>query len=169
MLFKLMGAGMIVVGSGGCGALLAREYIQEEKCLGALHRLVTSMAEELRGRRSSLPELFYFGAELSGTVIGSIASDMARELEAQVTPDAASCLAVVMKRYSLPPKTQELLMELGRGLGVFDLPGQLRELEAVGEKCAKLSEQMAAERDSRVRVMRAMGLCAGAAAAVLLM
>lgn len=169
MLIKFIGAGMIVAGSGGCGALMAREYIWEEKCLGQFQRMVSSMAERLRSRRSSLPELFSFSAELAGGVIGDVASDMAKELQRQVTPDAPSCLAIVMKRHTLPPQTAQLMEELGKGLGVFDLQGQLQELETVGEKCGSLMEKMAVERGSRVRLLRTMGLCAGAAVAVLLM
>ena len=75
----------------------------------------------------------------------------------------------------LPPSRQHtlscrsLLSQLGKSLGQLDLAGQLRGLAAAQEACRKELERVEAEKAGRLRCYRALGLCAGAALAILLL
>ena len=64
---------------------------------------------------------------------------------------------------------KELLLELGRGLGSFDLNGQLRGIEAVRRQAIEALQESVNDRDVRIRSYQTLGLCAGAALAILLL
>ena len=60
-----------------------------------------------------------------------------------------------------------ILSELGESLGRFDLPGQLKGLEAVRRKCLMELEALGRNRTERLRCYQTLGLCAGAALVIL--
>ena len=62
-----------------------------------------------------------------------------------------------------------LLLELGRSLGNFDLNGQLRGIEAVRRQALEALQNSVKDRDQRIRSYQTLGLCAGAALAILLL
>ena len=64
---------------------------------------------------------------------------------------------------------KELLLELGRSLGNFDLNGQLRGIEAVRRQALEALQNSVKDRDQRIRSYQTLGLCAGAALAILLL
>ena len=68
----------------------------------------------------------------------------------------------------LPESVGKLLKELGKTLGRFDLPGQLRGIEGVRRSSRKALDQLERNRDVRLRSYQTLGLCAGAALAILL-
>ena len=68
----------------------------------------------------------------------------------------------------LPKKTAQYLGDLGQSLGVFDLQGQLRGLESVRCNCMSAITEREQQRPQRVRSYETLGLCAGAALAILL-
>lgn len=59
--------------------------------------------------------------------------------------------------------------ELGRNLGRFDLTGQLSSLRALRAGCEDSLKQLTDNRDNRLRSYQTLGLCTGAALAVLLL
>jgi len=58
--------------------------------------------------------------------------------------------------------------ELGGNLGRFDIPGQLRGLENTRKECCDKLQMLTQNNDSRLRSYQTLGLCAGAALAILL-
>ena len=67
----------------------------------------------------------------------------------------------------IPKLTRESLELLGRSLGRFDLEGQLRGLESVRQVCRHGLETLAQNSAIRNRSYQTLGLCAGAALAIL--
>lgn len=67
----------------------------------------------------------------------------------------------------LPTQAQKIMRELGQTLGRFDLPGQLRGLESIRRTCRRELDELAKNRDVRLRSYQTLGLCAGAALAIL--
>jgi hypothetical protein len=93
---------------------------------------------------------------------------LASELEAQVAPDAGSCMnAVLSKTSGLPPRTRKNFQLLGVSLGQFDLQGQLTGLEAARKQCRRELDELSKNRDVRLRSYQTLGLCAGSALAIL--
>lgn len=168
-MLKWLGAALIVAACGGCGLGMAANYRREERYLRQLLQLLDWMQCELSCRVSSLPQLFRDGADHTQGNLKTLCSRMAWELEQRVAPDAQLCMAAALEACPrLPEKTRALLCMLGRSLGEFDLTGQLRQLEAVLAEGQRALEEHTLNRDSRIRSCQTLGLCAGAALAILL-
>ena len=168
MSFKWIGALMVVAGCGGVGFTMAAAYIREEWALRNLISALDYMTCELQYRLTPLPQLCrQAGKECRGSV-GAVLTGLAGELESQIAPDAASCMhAALAHTEHLPTAAEKALRLLGSGLGRFDLEGQLRGLEQVRAHCRRELDAMAGQRDQRVRGYQTLGVCAGAALAIL--
>ena len=168
MSIKWIGALLVVVGCSGVGFTMAASYKREEWALRSLIGALDYMACELQFRLTPLPQLCrQAGQECRGSV-GQVLQELARELENQIAPDAASCMhAAISHVPHLPEEAEKALRLLGSGLGRFDLEGQLRGLEQVRSHCRRELEQMTAHREHRVRGYQTLGICAGAALAIL--
>lgn len=168
MNFRWIGAVLVVAGCGGFGFSIAAGYKREESTLRQLIRVLNGMEWELSYRLTPLPELCrQAGKETKGT-LREVFLNLARELDWQTAPDAASCMAAALKRsHDLPRRTREILMQLGRTLGRFDLPQQLKGLGEIRAECRGQLEVLSRNRELRLRSYETLGLCAGAALAIL--
>lgn len=168
MNYKWIGAAMIICGCGLTGFMISAAYRREERDLRQFISALDYMTCELQYRRSPLPDLCRLaGAERSGC-IGRLFINLANELDAQISPDVQSCLAAAAATAGqLSPRIQEVVCILGASLGRFDLEGQLQGLEAARAFCREQLETMSQGRDTRLRSYQTLGLCAGAALAIL--
>ena len=168
MNFKWIGAVFVVCGCGFAGFSMSASYRREERDLREFLGALDYMVCELQYRVTPLPELCRQAGSGRGGFTGRLFSNLAAELEAQVSPDVQSCLAAAAVRSGqLSPRMEEAVCILGSSLGCFDLQGQLQGLEAVRTYCRTELEQMSAGRDTRLRSYQTLGLCAGAALAIL--
>lgn len=168
MSYRWIGAILVVAGCGGFGFSIAASYLQEERRLRELIRALQFMQCELQYRLTPLPELCRQAGQASGGAIREVLEGLASELEWQTAPDAASCMATVLGRScTLSGRCRRLLNQMGKTLGRFDLEGQLNGLQAVCTACVEASERLQRDRDVRLRSYRTLGLCAGAALAIL--
>ena len=165
---KWIGAIFIVAGCGGFGFSVAANYRQEERRLRELIRALQLMQCELQYRLTPLPELCRLAGQASGGVIKEVLMGLAAELEWQTEPDAASCMDSVLKRtQTLSARSRRLLHQLGKTLGRFDLEGQQQGLQATCSACIAASNSLREDRTVRLRSYQTLGLCAGAALAIL--
>lgn len=168
MSFKWIGAILVIAGCGGVGFTMAAVYKREEWALRSLLGALDFMACELQFRLTPLPDLCRQAGKECRGVVGQVLTNLARELENQISPDADSCMyAAISRTDNLPEKAQEALRMLGSGLGRFDLQGQLQGLEQVRSHCRRELDRLADNRDQRVRGYQTLGVCAGAALAIL--
>ena len=115
-----------------------------------------------------LPELMDEASRQCDGPLAQLFSALARELEAQTAPDAQSCMALAMAQVpSFPDSVHSLLQRLGGCLGVFDLAGQVTNLQLLEQDCQSLLVQMEQGKAERLRSYQTLGLCAGAALAIL--
>ena len=169
MNIKWIGAILIIAGSGGFGFLMAWNYKRELISLRQLVRALEYMESDLEYRLTTLAVLCKKTSELLSGSLRAVFLNFAQELEGQMAPDAAYCMTVTLNNTpELPKKTAEFLAALGQSLGVFDLQGQLRGLESVRSNCISAITEMEQQRSQRVRSYETLGLCAGAALAILL-
>ena len=169
MSFKWIGAALIVIGCGLAGFSMSAAYRREEKELRQLAASLEFMSCELQYRRSPLPELCYLIAAERGGCVGRLFLNLAKVLESRQSPDVQSCLASAAATSGpLPRRIQEAVCLLGSTLGCFDLEGQLCGIESVRSYCRSQIEEMSQGRDARLRSYETLGLCAGAALAILL-
>lgn len=165
---KIVGALLILAACGGMGFSLAAAHRSKERMLQQLITAVQYMSCELQYRQSALPQLMKLCSEQTAGTISRIFSAMAWELERQLVPDAACCMAAaVAQEPNLPALVKEKLLLLGNSLGRFDLTGQLSGLETVAQLCKRELDGLLVNREARLRSYATLGLCAGAALVIL--
>ena len=168
MNIKLIGAMCVIIGCGGVGFRMASEHIPHEKVLRELITVLDYMECELSYRLTQLPQLCRQASQQGKGVIFNLFQEISEELENQISPDAEQCvLAAVAHTERVPDTVKELVKQLGRGMGCFDLDGQLQTLRAVREGSEHSLKLFLSNRDSRLRGYQTLGLCAGAAIVIL--
>lgn len=168
MTYKWIGAILVITGCGGFGFSMAASHRREEKLLLQLIHILQFMECELQYRLTPLPELCrQAGEEVSG-VLRDVFLNLVREMDWQTSPDVHSCMSMALKRsHDIPNSLKKLLLQLGNTLGRFDLPGQVRGLQSAQVSCEAALKKLEKNRDSRLRSYQTLGLCAGAALAIL--
>lgn len=168
MTIKWIGAMLMIVSCGGCGFLAVNAYKKQESSLLQLSQILAYMIWELEYRLTPLPELCRKAAQQAKSNLGQFFVLLAQELEGQAAPDVSCCMDIALGRvHDFPKLTIKGLQLLGASLGQFNLSGQLKGLEAVKVYCQTELEKMSHHREERLRSYRVLGLCAGAALAIL--
>ena len=168
MTIKLMGAILVFTGCGGFGFAMASAHRREEQALSQLMLALEFMECDLSCRLTPLPQLCYSAANTASGQVHTFFLRLGSELERFASPDVQSCVCTVAEQ--MPGLSSGLklhLTELGNTLGRFDLPGQLRGLRSAQNRCRLALEELTRNRDSRLRSYQTLGLCAGAALAIL--
>lgn len=168
MNIKWIGAILMMVSCGGCGFYAVNAHKKQESYLFQLSQILSYMTWELEYHLTPLPELCRKAAQQTKSNLGQFFVLLARELEGQAAPDVACCMDVALgKVQDYPKQTVRGLQLLGSSLGQFDLSGQLKGLEAVNVYCQSELQKLSHHREERLRSYRVLGLCAGAALAIL--
>ena len=124
---------------------------------------------ELQYRLTPLPELCRMAAGEAKGILRIVFLNLYRELNWQKLPDAGSCMyAAIQRSGEIPPRVRRLLVQLGHTLGRFDLPGQLQGIQSVRYRCAESLQNTRKNREERLRSYQTLGICAGAALAIVL-
>lgn len=168
MTLRLIGAGLIVAACSGFGFMLAANHKREERTLKQLQCAITFMECQLQYRMSSLPELSVAASEATGGAVSKVLNQFAAALESQRYADPGACMEEVLSHISLSNAALKLFRLLGQSVGKFDLEGQLRGLHMVQAECDQMLGALMTDRDIRIRNYQTLGLCAGAALAILL-
>ena len=169
MNFKWIGAIMVIVGCGGFGFSLAAAHRREESTLRQLIFALDYMECELQYRLTPLPDLCRAAAGEQRGCVREVLLNLSRELDAQISPDVERCMqAAISMVEDIPKHTKAAFLDMGKTLGRFDLSGQLKGLEQVRRACRTELESLRTNREPRLRNYQTLGLCAGAALAILL-
>lgn len=169
MIWKTVGSVFIIVSCGFAGFTAAVSYKREVSDLRQLIRALDYMECELQYRLTPLPDLCRMAGNEATGHIKAVLCLLCDELECQISPDVKSCMRAVLQRSpELPKRVEEALQIMGTSLGRFDIDGQLKGLEAVRSYCRRELGALLENQSSRVRNYQTLGLCAGAALAVLL-
>ena len=169
MNLKWIGVAVIVLGCGGFGFLLSASHRQQTKELRQLLSALDLISCELSYRMTPLPQLCLLAGDGTDGNIKRLFFNLNTELEQQIAPDAGCCMNAVLAKLNLSSITKQLLRNLGRSLGRFDLEGQLRGIDAVRHETLEALEKLTHDQDERLRSYQTLGLCAGAALAILLL
>ncbi len=166
-MIRMLGAGMIVTGCTAFGFLMAAAHRREERHLVALSGAMEYMHCELRYRQSNVLDLCRGAAKGREAAIASFFLDLAQGLEEQTCPDLPACLERVLDRPDLSDSVRRVLEKFGETLGRFDLPGQMRGIEAAARMAETELARVREGAAQRRRSYQTLGLCAGAALAIL--
>jgi stage III sporulation protein AB len=168
MILKVVGVILVIISCGGMGFKIAANYRREENTLHQLVNILDYIECELKYRLTPLPDLCRKVAGEFNNIIGDVFSKLAVEMDKQISPDISHCLnAVLNATDSVPLIIKEELVLLGQNIGKFDLEGQLKSLEAVKQDCKRNLNSLSINRENRLRNYQTLGLCAGAALAIL--
>ena len=168
MSIKWIGAILVIIGCGGMGFSMAAGYRREERMLRTLIRGLDYMTCELQFRLPPLPQLSRQAGQECGGMVGQAMTALGEALDSQICPDVESCMCAALAQVDrLPPSVMEALKLLGKSLGRFDLDGQLQGLEQVRAHCRRVLSELEKGRDQRVRGYQTLGVCTGAALAIL--
>ena len=167
--YKWIGAILIIAGCSGCGFAMAAGKRREEKLICQLMGILQVMDADLQYRLTPLPELCRMAAGEAKGLLQTVFLNLYRELSWQKQPDAGSCMyAAIQRTGDIPPRVRRLLVQLGHTLGRFDLPGQLQGIQSVRSRCEEALSVIRQNRDERLRCYQTLGICAGAALAIVL-
>lgn len=170
MNIKLIGAVFVIFGCGWVGFRMASNHIREENALRQLISALDYMECELQYRYTPLPELCRQAAAQQKGHLRNIFLRLTQELEDQISPDVDRCMqAALFDSKEIPTHTRTMLENLGQSLGRFDMDGQLKGLENVRGECRRLLDNLGKDKEIRIRSYQTLGLCAGAALAILLL
>lgn len=168
--YKWIGAILIIASCSGCGFAIAAGKRREESLICQLMGILQFMETELQYRLTPLPELCRMAAGEAKGVLRIVFLNLYRELSWQKLPDAGSCMyAAIQRSGEIPPRVRRLLVQLGHTLGRFDLPGQLQGIQTIRKRCEDSLGSIRKNRDERLRSYQTLGVCAGAALAIILL
>ena len=168
MTYRLLGAVLIITGCGGFGFSMVLGEKQKEQLFQKLLAAIQYMQWELSYRLTPLPELLQEAGKNCGGEVGDLLRAVSQELSQQLYPDASSCMQKVLsERRDQPRVFRALLRKLGLSLGNFDLNGQLEGLKSLERDCRKELKVLEDGRMQRFRSYETLGICAGAALAIL--
>lgn len=168
MTIKIMGAILIIAGCGSFGFMITATHRKEVATLRSLIAALDIMECELQYRLTPLPDLCRRTAESSSGIVKDMLFALSTELNAQVSPDVEKCvLAVLDNVKDIPTLTVQAFQLLGKSLGRFDLDGQLKGIEMVRSESKRLLDVHTNNQENRLRCYQALGICAGAAMAIL--
>ena len=168
MTIRILGGIFIVLGCGGFGFIFSRFHRREVHYLRRMLSAIMFIECELQYRLTPLPELSRKTAQVCEGSLSKVFTALAEELEFQVSAEVYSCMAAAIRRVKdLPVQTKNILLLLGRELGRFDLEGQLKGLSATQNEIQRTITQYTNNQDQRLRSYQTLGICAGAALAIL--
>jgi len=166
---KLIGALLVIVACGGFGFHIAATHRKDMLYLRQLISVLDYMECELNYRLTPLPQLCNRIAAEHAKGVGEIFASLAEEMENQISPDIKLCMENALRRNKqLPSGTDSCMRQLSSTLGNYDLPGQLKGIESIRVECRRRFDELNDNKDARLRSYQALGLCAGAALAILL-
>lgn len=169
MMFKGIGALLVVMGCAAVGYLLSGSHLRRERLLQNLISTLEYMNCELQFQATPLPQLCRLAGENLGGVLRDFFNMLSDELDAQIYPDAQACMAVVIAKFrQLPKESKAVLTTMGKSLGRFDLQGQVSGLAAATAECHRYLNVLSTNRESKLRSYKTLGVCAGAALVIIL-
>ena len=167
MTVKLIGAFLICAGCGAFGFSMAAACRAEEQAMRQFLRALEFMQGELSYRSPPLAALSRSAATIVSGPVQRVLLAFSGELDRQVAPDVHLCMDAALLQLRLPETLSAAFGELGNTLGCFDLPGQLRGLEHAKENARQVLQELTEKRKNHLRSYQTLGLCAGAALAIL--
>ena len=167
MTVKLIGAVLIILGTGGVGFSIAGSHRREVRTLQQLLTAVNYMYSELQYSLMPLPELCTRTAEMTTGSIRRFFMSLSDQLNAQISPHVRSCVEAALIQCDITDKSKSILKLLGDTLGCFDLKGQLSGLDTIRDRAKNAIQLCTNNQDMRLRSYQTLGLCAGAAIVII--
>ena len=169
MMIRILGA-MLTVLAGGLYAMhITKEHRQKEAYLEELLLILEHFTWELQTNLSPLSTCCTAAARCVRGKMGDFFLLLAEQLHRADAPTPSACMRSILELEPIPSPVRDRLGQLGDTLGRYDLSGQIGGLQALQELCRRDLQALAGERQKTVKSCQALGLCTGAALAILLL
>lgn len=169
-MLKAAGILCVILGASGAGFSMALGVRRSISVMQQLLAALEQMKSEMEYRKTPLPELMRVLAVSArgglADFFGCLSDDLHLRQEGSVYAIVRKNLAATPAGV-FSPQVRHILLNLGSGLGKYDLPGQLRAVDLAMDRLRSLLEQCQAEQRSRIRSYCTLGVCAGLAIAII--
>lgn len=168
MTVRILGACLIIIGCGACGYIVAATYKKETAALAELIDILVMMECELQYRCPPVGQILLDYAMRSNGILQSFCLTLSEELSSQIHPDVNACVsAALAKCKPLPKETTYFLRRMGETLGLFDLDGQLSQIQKIRLEAQQVLSQLEKNKWEKTKYYKTISLCGGAALAIL--
>lgn len=168
MIYKFIGAALIIISCGCFGFAFAAGFKKEERCLKQLIAALDYMSCELSFKHTALPELCKKAGEITSGAVKKVFDELCCEFSYNLTCDVLLCMKNALQRVrDVPPLTFDAFIQMGYSLGRFNIDGQIKSLEAAKAECSRYLKSIMENQPNRIRSYQTLGLCAGAAIVII--
>ena len=168
-MLKIIGVILTVLSCGILGFQISATYIYEVSLFRKLIRVLGLMENMLLYQCTPLPELCRFAANESSGKLRQLCEKFASSLDMQISPNVSECMENVLSdTEGLSKKFAGIVKDLGMTLGKFDVDGQVNGIRSVRNNCESILKELETDQSMRIRSIKTIGICAGAAIAILL-
>ena len=166
---RYLGAIMVIFGCGSIGFLIAKRLLYEISSVRSLISTLEYWENALTYHHTTIPELCRIAHTIDSSEIGEFFKILGEQLDAHGSGNASHCIeSTLLQCRDIPASTQKLIKQLARGLGEFDLNGQLLIFRSVLHEANIILEALSSNLNVRLRSYRTLGICAGVAISVLI-
>lgn len=172
MLFKAMGALLVIISTTFFGVKCADDMKEEYRQMRYLQRMIAMMESEIRYARTHLGEIFFHIAGQAKEPYKAWLLFMRREMSLGGGKAFEEIWSQSIKGYlpeaGLPKRELERLAGLGSQLGTADIVHQLGVLELYQQQLSVSMEELYAELGTKVKLCQCLGVMSGILIAILL-
>ena len=169
MVYKIIGIALIIFACGGFSFSIVCAHKNEVNYLRCLLRAISFMKCELEYRHAPMAEVCRNTADICQNKTGEFFKYLSEELDSQIYPDPQFCTNNALSKIKVfPNSVRECILQFSSTLGAFDLDGQIQELNRIEQLIEQSLDKLTFEQGQRLRSYQTLGLCAGAAIAILL-
>ncbi len=169
MSLRILGAFLIIAGCSACGLLAAGQQRKAMACTEELIGALDTLICHLEFHRTPLPQLCKVVAD-EKVFLKEYFSILSDEMDSQLRPHAAACAQEAFACIGdLPWEVRQLMKQFGATIGKFDVDGEIRNLEFLRTTAQEKLIAMRQYRKEKGKTNQTLWICAGVAAAVLMM
>lgn len=167
-MIRLIGAAMIVLGAGSFGISKTVQFYRQQRQLHSFLNMLEILKCELTYTMFPLPKLCRITAERSDKICADYLRSYADLLEKGAARSVAARQAFTGANSLLPPDASMAVLELFSALGRYDLSGEESLLKLTQHRLRAAIERGETEKRPMAKGYALLGLCTGAAVAILL-
>lgn len=169
MMIRVLGAVCTLL-AGSCYAItIGKEHRKKEGYYEQLLLILEHFVWELQTNMAPLPVCCAAAAHCARGEMAVLFDCLSQKLEKGEVNSAAQCMAECVAQQDLPPQLTQRLLQLGDTLGRYDLSGQIGGIQSISQLCMRDLQALTAARGKSLKSCQALGLCTGAAVAILLL
>ncbi len=171
-MLKCLGLLLVVGSASAVGFGFAGSVHRQLEQMRQMLTAIAYIKAEISYRMTPLEEIFTaLASDISGAV-GAFFAACAKRMQKERTSGMQDVFCLAMRDVQalrLPREAHGALVSLALVLGKFDVEGQCRALDLAAERMEKTIHELEENRHERCRSYRTIGICAGFAAAVILL